>query len=81
MVHQLCTRCVAQSLVKYCSPINLYNEIQVQTFPELRGIIDCSRSDFSNEEGLILGCKPVLGPTMLSEGSAADIRVEPLTME
>jgi len=43
----------------------------------LRGIIDCSRPDFSNESRSILRCGPVLVPTMLPEGSAADIRAKP----
>jgi hypothetical protein len=41
----------------------------------LGGIIDCPRLDFSNEGGLFLRCEPVLVPTMLPGGSAADIRV------
>ena len=50
---------------------------QVQKSLELRSIIDCPRHDFSQEGVLNLRCEPVLAPTMLPEGSAADIGVNP----
>ena len=51
------------------------NEIHIQKFLELRSIIYCSRHDVSGKGVVDPGCKPVLAPTMLPEGSAADIRV------
>ena len=43
---------------------------------ELRGIIDCSRHDFSWDRVSTPTCEPVLVPTMSPEGSAADIGVK-----
>ena len=51
--------------------------IQIIKFHELKSIIDCSRHDFSGEGVLSLRCGPILVPTMLPGGSAADIRVKP----
>ena len=53
------------------------DNIQVQKSLELRSIIDCPRHDFSQEGVLNLRFEPVLVPTMLPEGSAADIGVNP----
>ena len=43
----------------------------------MRSINACSRHDFSREGVLTLRCGPVLVPTMLPGGSAADTRVRP----
>ena len=51
------------------------DNIQVQKSLELRSIIDCPRHDFSGEGVLNLRCEPVLVPTVLPEGSAADMGV------
>ena len=56
-------------------PNKANHNTQVQKSLELRSIIDCSRHDVSGEGWLILGVSPVLVPTMLSEGSAAGMRV------
>ena len=53
------------------------DKILVQKYLELRGIIDCSRHDFSWDRVSIPTCEPVLVPTMPPDGSAADIGVEP----
>ena len=51
------------------------DDIQVQKSLELRSIIDCPRHDFSQEGVLNLRSEPVLVPTVLPEGSAADMGV------
>ena len=52
------------------------DDILVQKYLELRGIIDCSRHDFSQDRVSVPTCEPVLVPTMSPEGSAADIGVK-----
>ena len=52
------------------------NDIQILKSLELKSIIDCSRHDFSRD-GLSPRCEPILVPTMLLGGSAADIGVKP----
>ena len=58
-------------------PKGINDEILVQKYLGLRGIIDCSRHDFSWDTVSIPTCRPVLAPTMLAGGSAADTGVKP----
>ena len=58
-------------------PNDPIDNIPLQEYLEFRGIIDCSRHDFSWDRVSILRCGSVPEPTMQPEGSAADIEVKP----